>query len=137
MKPKTIAKPKIGRPSKYQEAYCEAIVAFMRQGYSATAFAGSIGVGRETISQWAIAHAEFQVALHAGKAACLRFWEGLAIKAGTSSRDGGAPAIIAFALRNMGPHDWTDKQAIELSGKDGGPISNVMTIEFVDAPIRS
>ena len=56
-----------GRPTKFKPEYCEAIVEFMGQGYSKTAFAGSIGVSRDTILEWAKGYPEFSGAARASQ----------------------------------------------------------------------
>ena len=48
-----------GRPSEYREEYCEQVIAFMGQGYSLTAFAGSIGKGRDAVYEWIKRHGAF------------------------------------------------------------------------------
>lgn len=37
----------------------------------------------------------------------------------------------AFWLKNRQPDDWRDKQDLEHTGKDGGPIQAAITVEFV------
>jgi hypothetical protein len=54
---------KMGRPSDYDHAYCEQVVSFCAQGYSLTAFAGEIGVCRDTISEWCRKHPEFSASV--------------------------------------------------------------------------
>lgn len=98
----------VGRPSKYDPAYCEAIVEHMSEGASATSFAASIRVARSTINQWAEEFPEFSEALSLGKAACSSWWE----KTGRLvAEKGGAPGqstMITFGLKNMGKDDWSD-----------------------------
>ena len=125
-----------GRPTLYRDEYCAQIVQVMAQGFSATGFAGQIGVSRDTITEWAAVHKEFSAALKAGKAACGTFWERQAIKTGVNGGGPGTATMITFALKNMAGRDWADKQAVEVSGPDGGPVNNTLKIEFVDAPKR-
>ena len=105
---------KVGRPSKYKPEYCEAIVAHMAEGASATSFAASIGVARATITEWANEHPEFSVAVMRGKTVCAAWWEKIArINAATGS---GNATLTVFGLKNMAPDDWHDKQEVEHSG---------------------
>ncbi len=102
-----------GRPSLYRPEYCEQIVAHMSDGSSATSFAASIGVCRETIAVWAAEHPEFFVSLKKGKAACASWWE--RVSRINASVGGGNAALCIFGLKNMAPEEWKDK--IEVEGK--------------------
>ncbi len=97
-----------GRPTKYDPAYCEAVVAHMRDGASVASFAAEIDVARSTINQWAEDYPEFSEALSRGKAACAAWWERQGRKV---AENGGAPGqsnMITFGLKNMGKEDWSD-----------------------------
>lgn len=116
-----------GRPSKYQPLYCDAIVAHMSQGASATSFAASIGVDRRTITEWASVHKEFSLALTRGKAVCAAWWENLARVNAVSGA--GNATLTVFGLKNMAPEDWADR--VEHTGAGGGAIETVSRIEYV------
>ena len=120
--------PKLGRPTKYKPEYCEEVVAFMGQGYSLTAFAGSIGICGDTARQWQHDHPEFSVAVKRGQAARTMCLEKTLIAGETG------PKVTAhiFALKNAAPDEWRDKQQHEHSGPDGGPMP-VTRIEIVSA----
>lgn len=107
----------VGRPTKYEPRFCDMLIEDMRQGFSATAFAGSIGVSRATLNLWAAAHPEFMEALNTGKSVRLRFWEQTAISVAAKGTGGpGAASVITFGLKNMGDEEWRDKQEVEHSG---------------------
>lgn len=91
-----------GRPTKYDPGYCAQMVAFCRQGYSLTGFAGSIGVCRDTISEWGKVHPEFSAAIKQAKAAWALFWEERNVEIG---RNGGAKgqATIVILTSRMHP----------------------------------
>ena len=91
---------------------------FMGQGYSKTAFAGSIGVSRDTILEWAKGYPEFSGAVKQGEAARTRFLEMELLSADTGPR----VTSRIFALKNACPAEWRDKQELEHTGKEGGPI---------------
>lgn len=105
-----VAKHPGGRPTDYRPEYCQAVVEFMAEGYTATAFAGEIGVSRDTIYAWASKHHEFSDALRMGQAKSLRWWEER-LRSNGMERIGSDSAII-FALKNIGRHDWRDKVEI-------------------------
>lgn len=106
-----------GRPTLYRQEYCEAIVAHMAEGASATSFAASVGVCRETISEWAATHSEFSVAVKKGKAACATWWEKTA--RGNAVSGAGNATLCIFGLKNMAPDEWREKQEIDHRSTDG------------------
>ena len=46
-------------------------------------------------------------------------WERRAINIGDGNGGAGAAPIVQFALKNLAPGDWTDKQSFEHAGPDG------------------
>jgi hypothetical protein len=99
---------KVGRPTKYSEAYCNEVIAAGDEGLSLTAFAGIIGVARSTINEWMEHHPEFSeaVKIHGAKRT-------LCLERGLLSSDVG-PRVTAriFALKNAAPDEWADKQLL-------------------------
>lgn len=106
----------IGRPSKYDPAYCDQIVEHMAEGASMTSFAAEIDVARSTLNEWAEHHPEFSEAIKRAKAKCAAWWE-------KKARDGAGggevnPTLVIFGLKNMGADDWRDKQEIDHRSPD-------------------
>lgn len=52
--------PRAFSASKYEERFCDALVAHMTDGYSFESFAGVIGIGRRSLFNWQNAHPEFK-----------------------------------------------------------------------------
>jgi len=125
----------IGRPTKYDPAYCDQIVEFCAGGYSLTAFAGHLGISRSTINEWAGAHSEFSEALKIAKASAALALEQDAARIRQEGGGPGAAVLVIFGLKNFAPDDWKDKQRHEISGPDGGPIetSTVSAREIIAA----
>src|SRR3954462_2984672 len=115
----------VGRPTKYDERYCDDIVAFCRHGYSITAFAGHIGVARSTIQEWAGAHEEFSAAVKAAKAAAALWWEERGRTVAERGGGHGAATMVIFNLKNMAPDDYADRRQHEVSG---GPVQIVIRL---------
>lgn len=110
-----------GRPSKYDPAYCEAVVEHMKDGASLTSFAASINVCRATINVWIGEHPDFLEAVSRAKAKCLAWWEKTARELAASGK-GNATACV-FGLTNMAADgEWRNKQEHEHSGKDGAAL---------------
>ncbi len=86
----------------------------MATGLSLTAFAGGIGVSRETVNNWQHEHPEFLDAVKAAKAARTRALEMQML----SFENGPAVTARIFALKNADPDEWREKQHIEHSTND-------------------
>lgn len=106
-----------GRPTKYDPAYCQAAIDFMRDGYSVTAFAGHIGVARSTVFKWAEQNPEFSDSLKTAQAMAAKWWED-ALRQVAMTGDGNASAAI-FGVKNRSNEDWRDKQEVDHSSSDG------------------
>lgn len=91
----------MNKPIPYKTDHCRRVVAFMTRGYSLTAFAGHLGVGRDTVDQWAKTHPRFGQAIRRAQAARVYYWEKRLI---TSERVRVTP--IMFALKNACPDEW-------------------------------
>jgi hypothetical protein len=114
-----------GRPSKYSESYLNECIEFMGQGFSLTAFAGEIGVSRDTIYEWEKTIPEFSDAVKKARAKRVGALERQML----ISENGPSVTARIFALKNACPDEWREKQAVELTGADGGAI--VQRIERV------
>jgi hypothetical protein len=98
-----------GRPSDYRPEYCEAVQTYMAQGYSLTAFAGSIRVARDTVYQWIKVHSAFSDAVTRARAARVAALETKLLR----SRKGAETTAAIFALRNADPTEWRDVKHTE------------------------
>jgi DNA-binding XRE family transcriptional regulator len=98
-----------GRPTLYKEAYCEEAISYMGLGYSLTAFAGEIGVSRETVYEWERSIPEFSDAIK--KARAKRVWA-LEKKLLTAAASSEVTTAI-FSLKNACPSEWRDKIEID------------------------
>lgn len=113
----------IGRPSKYRPEYAERVVEFCAQGFSLTALAGEIGVGRETIARWCHEQEDFAEAASRAKAKRAQFWEEQGIDLAKNGGQGGRATLIIFGLKNHAPEDFAETRKVELTGKDGAPLN--------------
>lgn len=114
-----------GRPTKYEERFCQECIDFMGQGYSLTAFAGSIGVARSTINEWMASFPDFSEATRVGQAKRTQRLEQTLLEGETGPKVTGH----IFALKNADPEGWRDKQEIE----HGGAVTvSTITRKIVD-----
>ena len=98
-----------GRPTDYRPEYCEAVIAYMSQGYSLTAFAGSIRQSRDAIYDWIRAHSEFSHAVSRARAARVQALEAKLLR----SKKGAETSAAIFALKNAAPDEWRDLKHAE------------------------
>ena len=103
-----------GRPTKYEPQHGEAIIAYMRDGYSLTAAAGKLLVSRDTVYEWASTHPEFSDALNAARAAAASWWEDR-LRDVAEKGEGNATAAI-FGLKNRAADEWRERQEIDHKG---------------------
>lgn len=108
-----------GRPTKYDPSYCDLVIEDAKVGYSLSAFAGGIQVSRDTITGWREQHPDFDEACKTAKLVRARFLE-----TGIMKEDIPGPAMNArkFALVNCAEEDWREKQTLEHTGPNGGPV---------------
>ena len=91
----------------------------MAGGYTVTAFAGSIGVSRESVYAWTKVHPAFADALKTARAQQIFYWEK---RLHTAGKLRGDSTPIIFALKNACPDEWRDVQRLEHTGKDGSAL---------------
>src|SRR5215831_15887279 len=93
-----------GRPSTYRPEYCQRVIDHMGKGKSLTAFAGSIGAGKETVYGWITAYPDFAEAVDKARAARVNKLEGKMLDADKMCD---VTASI-FALKNADPDEWRE-----------------------------
>ena len=118
-----------GRPTDYKPEYCEKLIEWSKDGHSLVWIGSQLDVTRETLYEWGRVHPEFSDAMNVGRAHCQAWWE-------QKGRDGLADPRFNAALwsKNMGPRfkqDWSEKSQLEITGKDGGPVEQSLSIRFV------
>lgn len=114
-----------GRPNTYRPAFCDEVINLMASGLSLTAAMAELGYHRQTAYDWAESHPEFSDAIALGHAKRSLFLE----RQGIAADSGPKVTFVLAALKNCNRDDFRDKQEIEHTGKDGGPIETVTRIE--------
>lgn len=101
-----------GRPPKYEKKYCQQLIEYMSQGYSLEAFAGEIGVCRDTIYEWLKHYEEFSYAMGVGRSKSRAFWETEGLKGLWNSWDnsGGRSFNVQNWAMNMRNRFGWDKE---------------------------
>jgi transposase-like protein len=80
------------------------VLDYMSQGYSLTAFAGSIRMARNTVYEWIKRHSEFADAVTRARPARVAALEAKLLR----SRKGAETSAAMFALKNADPTEWRD-----------------------------
>lgn len=106
--------PKLGRPSKYDPAFCDLAETTLALGYSEAVLAGEIGVCLDTVTEWKNVHPDFSASVKRGRAKGARVWEDRL--AAVATEGGGNATAVIFALKNRIPAEWRDKTETEHSG---------------------
>nr|QIO34338.1 hypothetical protein HAP40_22340 [Bradyrhizobium sp. 1(2017)] len=98
-----------GRPSEYRPEYCQLVIEKMREGISLGAFAGVIGVSRDTVYRWVREHTDFSDAVSRARAGQQLAWELKLLR----SRKGAETSASIFALKNIAPDQWRDVRSVD------------------------
>jgi lambda repressor-like predicted transcriptional regulator len=111
----------MGRPSKYDPAYCDKVVELGKEGMSVVEIACQLGVARSTLEEaWTSQHPEFSEAFARAREESQSWWE----RAGREGlkADKFNAQIWSRSMAARFPHDWRETTRQEHTGKDGGPI---------------
>lgn len=112
----------VGRPTLYEETLCDKLMGHMAEGLSFESFAGTIGVSRDSLYEWAKVHPEFSDAKKVGTELGRLFWEKLgrdhilSESESYGNNQGGKSkslnsAVYIFNMKNR--FGWRDKQPDE------------------------
>ncbi|MGD9724506.1 MAG: helix-turn-helix domain-containing protein [Pirellulales bacterium] len=64
-----------GRPTKYKPEFCDAVIELGEQGKSRTQIARSLGVVRQTLTDWEASHPDFSDAMSIAEEYAQAWWE--------------------------------------------------------------
>lgn len=119
-----------GRPSKYNPDLCERVIELGREGKSYEQISAAIDVPRSTMDSWARVHPEFSAALTRAKELEHNWWE----EVGQSAlfADKFQHSVWAKSMSARFREKYTEKQQLEHSGPNGGPVQIFVTAAKVD-----
>ena len=107
-----------GRPSKYDPAYCEQVVALGKEGKSLTQIAVALDVPKSTLISWSNAHLEFSTALTRAKECEQAWWEQKGMDGLTADKFNSAVWSKSMSARFR--EDYTERR--EVAGVADQPI---------------
>jgi len=111
-----------GRPTKYDPAMCDIVIASGKEGKTLAEMAADLEIHRETLNEWRKLHPEFSDALKFALLKSQAWWE----ERGRQGTFGGIQNFNAtgfiFQMKNRFSDDYRDTIKQEVTGADGGPI---------------
>ena len=121
----------VGRPTKYDPAFCDQVVAMGNEGKSKAEMAAELGVAYSNFDTWQKVYPEFQEAVKEAIRASQAWWEKQGRLATFGKIKGFNATSYIFQMKNRFRADWRDSQAHELSGPDGAPIQAEIRVVIV------
>lgn len=115
---------KVGRPTKFKEEYCEMLEKHLEEGLSFEAFAGVLGVCKQTLYEWEDNFPQFLDAKKRAWEKCRLFWEKKGLeglfneeqvidegRTRTTTKKSMNSTVWIFNMKNR--FGWRDRQEIE------------------------
>ena len=106
--------PKIGRPPKYREEFCERVLELGLLGHSKAVMAAELDVSRVHLDKWCERHPAFGYAMTRARELSLAWWERQG-RDGITNKNFNANAY-RLQVMNRFPKDWRDTREIQLKG---------------------
>ena len=123
----------VGRPSTYNPAYCEEVVALGKKGKSIEQICFDLNTPVRTLYEWRDRHPEFSQALEDAKAFEQAWWESQAHAYMVETKDG--PKLNASLWsRSMAarfPKKYRESTKTEITGAEGAPLLTGIQVTFV------
>jgi transposase-like protein len=129
----TEEKRPVGRPTKYDPAYCEMVVALGKQGKSIEQICYDLNTPVRTLYEWRDRYEEFSQALEDAKCFEQAYWEMMAHTHLVETKEG--PKLNASLWsRSMAarfPKKYRESTKTEITGAEGAPLLQGIQVSFV------
>lgn len=109
--------PKVGRPSKYKEEYCDHIVKFMSDGSSKVQWCAEIEISYDAFLRWQKENDKFHESVKRAELKCQSWWEKKSKSAIFGEVEGFNATGYIFNMKNRFPDFYKDKQEIDMNAK--------------------
>ena len=122
----------VGRPSKYDPAYCEQVIELGKLGKSFEQMASMLGVGITSFKRWREEHEEFRTSLEDAHGYAQTWWEDQA-QANLIEHKDGERINTGLWSRSMAarfPKNYSDRVKQEISGPDGVQLKTGFVLTF-------
>lgn len=120
----------MSRPSEYRAEYCDRVVELMREGRSKVEVAAELCGSYHTFQLWQEQNPEFLQSVKEGERLSQAWWEKLGREGASGVAEKVNPTMFIFNMKNRFKADWSDMTRQEHTGKDGGPIRSVTSVEW-------
>lgn len=112
-----------GRPTKYQDDFCDRVIECGKIGKSLSEIAEELDVTYETIRVWNKEIPLFSAAISRARELAQSWWERQGRENMFDSKESKFnEKLWAINVYNRFPETWRDRRSIEITGADGGPI---------------
>jgi hypothetical protein len=116
-----------GRPTDYDPAFCEQVLAWGAEGKSKAWMAAKLGVVRQTLDNWTEVHPDFLDAMTRARDLAQAWWEDkgqdhIVSLPGQGTLNAG---VYSRSMAARFPEDWREKTETALTGANGGPVQIV------------
>ena len=101
-----------GRPTKYNEAFCEKVIELGKIGASKHEMQLELDICHQTMTNWCQEHPEFLAAIKKALEFSQGWWERMGRKATFDSEGFNATSYI-FNMKNRFKQDWNDKTEVD------------------------
>jgi hypothetical protein len=114
----------LGRPTRYDSAFCEQVIALGELGKSRTQISAELDIHPRLLAHWEEAHEDFRHALELSRVKSMAHWEMLAATH-MIEIPGGPKVNTGLWSRSMAarfPEHYRENSKVEVVGKNDGAI---------------
>jgi hypothetical protein len=129
----TEEKRPVGRPSKYDPAFCERAIELGRIGKSIEQIAANLGVSTRVLFDWRDKHEDFLHALEYAKELELDWWETVGQTHMVENRESDKlnASIWSRSMAARFPKKYRESTKQEITGAEGAPLLQGIQVTFV------
>ena len=123
----------VGRPSKYDPAFCERAIELGRIGKSIEQIAANLGVSTRVLFDWRDKHEDFLHALEYAKELELDWWETIGQTHMIENRESDKlnASIWSRSMAARFPKKYRESTKQEITGAEGAPLLQGIQVTFV------
>jgi transposase len=123
----------VGRPSKYDPAFCERAIELGRIGKSIEQIAANLGVSTRVLFDWRDKHEDFLHALEYAKELELDWWETIGQTHMIEEKESAKlnASIWSRSMAARFPKKYRESTKQEITGAEGAPLLQGIQVTFV------
>ena len=123
----------VGRPSKYDPAFCERVIELGKLGKSVEQIACELGLSTRVMYKWRDEHEEFMHAMEDAKEYEQNWWETIAQTHMIEEKDCAKlnASIWSRSMAARFPKKYRESVKQEVTGADGAPLLAGIQVSFI------